>query len=255
MILRRLTTALRKQDWFTVLIETLIVVFGVFIGLQVNNWNEARAERVRADQYLSRIRADLEADMTQLERQKAFWQEVADEAQVAVRFAETGEMDGASDWQILLSFLNASQSWQFTFIDTTYSELRSAGELKLLPDNDLRNALADYYVLVASRRGGLGPYNLLPKYREMVRGRVRSDILRYYWASCFQQGAGIQIFIDCPPPPDTPGIRTVLDGLAADQELLNALRYWTDTQIMTVELAGYDLGRAQAIIDRVDALK
>ena len=42
MILRRLTTAFRKQDWFTVAVETLIVVFGVFIGLQVNNWNEAR---------------------------------------------------------------------------------------------------------------------------------------------------------------------------------------------------------------------
>ena len=28
MILRRLSTALRKQDWGTVVIETLIVVFG-----------------------------------------------------------------------------------------------------------------------------------------------------------------------------------------------------------------------------------
>ena len=37
MILRRLATSIRKQDWFTVFIETLIVVFGVFIGLQVNN--------------------------------------------------------------------------------------------------------------------------------------------------------------------------------------------------------------------------
>ena len=34
MILRRLTDAFRKQDWFTVGIETLIVVLGVFHGLQ-----------------------------------------------------------------------------------------------------------------------------------------------------------------------------------------------------------------------------
>jgi hypothetical protein len=39
--LRRLADALRKQDWFTVAVETLIVVFGVFIGLQVGNWNDA----------------------------------------------------------------------------------------------------------------------------------------------------------------------------------------------------------------------
>ena len=42
MILRRITDAFRKQDWFPVAVETLIVVFGVFIGLQVNNWNEER---------------------------------------------------------------------------------------------------------------------------------------------------------------------------------------------------------------------
>ena len=255
MLLRRFSQHVKDQNWFAVGLDFIIVVLGVFIGIQLGNWNDARAEKERAYEYLSRIRTDLVADMTQLKRNQAFWQDVADEAQIAVRFSETGETDGASDWQLLLAYLNASQSWQFTFIDTTYSELRSAGELKLLPDNDLRNALADYYVLVASRRGGLGPYHLLPEYREMVRGRVRSDILRYYWQSCFQQGAGIQIFIDCAPPPDTPGIREVLDGLAADQELLNALRYWTDTQIMAVELAGYDLGRAQGIIDRLDALQ
>ena len=45
MILRRLTDSFRKQDWFTVAVETLIVVLGVFLGLQVNNWNAARVMR------------------------------------------------------------------------------------------------------------------------------------------------------------------------------------------------------------------
>ena len=49
MILRRLTDALRKQDWFTVVIETLIVVLGVFLGIQLGNWNEARAEQRLAE--------------------------------------------------------------------------------------------------------------------------------------------------------------------------------------------------------------
>ena len=34
MILRSLTTAIRKQDWFTVAVETLIVVFGVLDRLE-----------------------------------------------------------------------------------------------------------------------------------------------------------------------------------------------------------------------------
>ena len=55
MILQRLATSIRKQDWFTVAIETLIVVLGVFIGLQVNNWNAARADRAEERQLLGRL--------------------------------------------------------------------------------------------------------------------------------------------------------------------------------------------------------
>ena len=59
MILRRLTDALRKQDWFTVVIETLIVVLGVFLGLQVNNWNEARAAESRRAEIIRALATDL----------------------------------------------------------------------------------------------------------------------------------------------------------------------------------------------------
>tara|TARA_R110000782_G_scaffold157528_1_gene249776 strand:+ start:2911 stop:3666 length:756 start_codon:yes stop_codon:yes gene_type:complete len=65
MILRRISTAFRKQDWFTVAVETLIVVFGVFIGLQVNNWNAARVSRSDAADLSSRLR--IEAEETRAE--------------------------------------------------------------------------------------------------------------------------------------------------------------------------------------------
>ena len=252
MIHRRTAEAFRRQDWFTVFVETMIVVLGVFLGLQVNNWNAARVEGQRSREYLSRIRAELVADMTQLERHRGLWQVGANEGYVAINYAETGARGGATDWEILRDFLHASQSFQFAFVDTTYSELRSAGELRLIPDADLRSGLADYYVLVAARRGGLGPYQLLPEYREMVRGRMRSDVMRYYWQACYQQSAGVTTFIDCPPPEGVTGIAEIIRQLAADRDMMDALRYWADTQRMAVELAGVDLGRARSLIDRVD---
>ena len=61
MILRRLSNAFRKQDWFTVFVETLIVVFGVFIGLQVNNWNNENTLRSAERQLLSQLQNDVQA--------------------------------------------------------------------------------------------------------------------------------------------------------------------------------------------------
>lgn len=45
MIQQRLAAAINQHNWFTVTIEILIVVTGIFIGLQVDDWNEARKDR------------------------------------------------------------------------------------------------------------------------------------------------------------------------------------------------------------------
>ena len=45
MILRSMASAIKRQEWFQVIIEILIVVVGIFLGLQVTDWADERAER------------------------------------------------------------------------------------------------------------------------------------------------------------------------------------------------------------------
>ena len=54
-ILGRLGQKLRTQDWFAVTVEVVAVVFGVFLGLQVSNWNDERQERRDERQILLRL--------------------------------------------------------------------------------------------------------------------------------------------------------------------------------------------------------
>ncbi len=42
MILRRVIEHVRQQQWTAVGIDFCIVVVGVFIGIQVSNWNDER---------------------------------------------------------------------------------------------------------------------------------------------------------------------------------------------------------------------
>ncbi len=44
MLLRRITKHVTEQNWFAVLIDFLIVVVGVFIGIQIGNWNDSRLD-------------------------------------------------------------------------------------------------------------------------------------------------------------------------------------------------------------------
>jgi hypothetical protein len=47
MIFRRIKAHVEKENWFAVGTDFCIVVIGVFIGIQVANWNEARADQTR----------------------------------------------------------------------------------------------------------------------------------------------------------------------------------------------------------------
>ncbi|MGD9968155.1 MAG: hypothetical protein AB7T59_16670 [Hyphomonadaceae bacterium] len=63
MLLRRVIEHLRKQEWTAIAIDFVIVVVGVFVGLQVSNWNEARANRGIVDRHLAEIVEDLDSHL------------------------------------------------------------------------------------------------------------------------------------------------------------------------------------------------
>ena len=121
MILRRFADAFRRQDWFTVAVETLIVVFGVFIGLQVNNWNEARKQAVLQATLLER----LEEEFLALEPVVA---DLVDFSRSAFRQAL-----GRANWALSVPQLA-----------TVYSELVSTGRLADIRNVELRKALIRY---------------------------------------------------------------------------------------------------------------
>jgi hypothetical protein len=67
MILHGVVEQLRRQDWVAVAIEFVLVVAGVFLGIQVSNWNEQRKERATESAYLARIARDALRDVAALD--------------------------------------------------------------------------------------------------------------------------------------------------------------------------------------------
>ena len=59
MIFRRVKAHVAKEDWFAVFIDFIIVVFGVFMGLQVANWSAARVDRVDEITFLNALHQDI----------------------------------------------------------------------------------------------------------------------------------------------------------------------------------------------------
>lgn len=58
MILQRISQNIKSQNWFAVAVEFIIVVVGVFMGLQVQDWNDARKDRIEERGLLSRLHVE-----------------------------------------------------------------------------------------------------------------------------------------------------------------------------------------------------
>ena len=60
MLLRSLTKHVKDQNWFAVVLDFLIVVAGVYIGIQVANWNGERIESERRTQIVDSLITNLD---------------------------------------------------------------------------------------------------------------------------------------------------------------------------------------------------
>jgi hypothetical protein len=63
MIFRRLAQHLREQNWTAIAIEFVLLIVGVFLGIQVANWNQSLADERLGRAYAQRLTADLERDL------------------------------------------------------------------------------------------------------------------------------------------------------------------------------------------------
>ena len=67
MIFRRVKAHVAKEDWFAVFIDFIIVVFGVFMGLQVQQWNETRDNRAEYVRALHRLNIETTTNLAALD--------------------------------------------------------------------------------------------------------------------------------------------------------------------------------------------
>lgn len=247
MIIRRLIENIRAQNWFVVWIELLIVVFGVFIGIQVSNWNEARLDLKQANSYLERIHADIVADIEGYEDRLAFWGSVSEYGVIGLAFADSGDVGDCSDWDLLLAYFQASQVAEFYTTRTTYDELKSGGELGLIQDLSLRNALAHYYTNADNPA-----MTERPAYREQVRGIIPLQLQRYIWEHCYASDElGKQVLLECDAPTDAGDLAEIVAAISSNKSLMQQLRYWMST-MHVVSIIGRDrTSSAKAIRDAV----
>lgn len=203
--------------------EIILVMIGILLALQVNNWNEKRKEKARELVYLEQLEDNIASDLIQINLNEDFYSKVFECGNLALAYADGDEVN-VSNWKVLVSFFHASQIWPLIPSESTYEELKSSGELSLIQSVYLRNSLSYYF------GGGLERYThtvgIQPPYRKMVRGLIPNKIQNYMWDNCHVTEGDMQILKECDPFIDEEECKSILDNLVSNTLLMEELRYY-----------------------------
>jgi len=143
MLLRRVIDHVKAQNWTAVGLDLVIVVLGVFIGVQLGNWNEDRIRNQSAVVFKERLLADMQLESTNYDALLKYYHTVARAAETTYK-ALTGEIE-LSDRELVVSAFRASQYNWMERQRATYDELVASGNLDLIDDLQLRTLVTGYY--------------------------------------------------------------------------------------------------------------
>lgn len=167
MIHRRFAERVRAHDWFAVAVEFVIVAVGVFLGMQVTNWNADRVARRSAESYVERIREDLARNERALVARIAYYRQVKTHALAALAaFEQPKETLGDA---FLVDAYQATQILSTAIDKSTYIELISAGAMNSIPSVEARQRIAGYYQNADAIEAILA---YVPPYRETLRRQM-----------------------------------------------------------------------------------
>ncbi|MEE2526857.1 hypothetical protein V0U79_10785 [Hyphobacterium sp. HN65] len=231
MILTNLAKAVREQNWFAVALEFVIVIAGVVIGFQITQWNDARTDRARADEYLSRIEEETYRNFDRAIDRVIAWRWQAEAGERALEYIRTGSVPQDDAWRLVVDFNYVGDVNQFRSELSTFEELRSSGRLNLIRNSSIRSFLMQYAGAANSNVFRLGT-SRRDDYRESVRQRTPPRIYMHIKRACtfLAPDSDATAIRDCAPPDGVSdeAIVTLLETYRADTQLVDELRAATN---------------------------
>ncbi|MBS0569876.1 MAG: hypothetical protein JSS28_04670 [Proteobacteria bacterium] len=220
-MLRHVIAHLRRQDWTAIVIQFVLLVTGVFLGIQVSNWNQDRGDRAHERELLVDLRAEVAESIRQTQIRTRAFAQVERSGQRAIAFLDAGKDCGNACWPVLVDFFHTSQWQRVTVHLPTYDEMRRNGWPR---QRALVDALEDYLRQSAQV---FAPLERPPAYRALVRGLIPLAAHAPYWKNCFTLANGEEAYVDPCPAGVSPEVAAAgIASIRANPDIHRTLTEW-----------------------------
>ena len=182
MLLRRITKHVTEQNWFAVFIDFFIVVVGVFIGIQVANWNAERIERSLEREYLEQLHADFVESIKGQSRDLNFLSRQLSDYNVMLNSLDACNLNAEDE----LAFQRGVNTFGYInpprIFRRTVDEMSAAGRTNIIRNQTLKDQLSEAIALVEWRGNSFteSVARSNEHHRHIVEKEVRYDLSRRY---------------------------------------------------------------------------
>lgn len=248
MFLRRIANALRRQDWAVISIEFVMVISGVLIALQLDQWSQRRALDALEIKYFKAVREDIKRNISDIGDAVKTLNTVTRFGYDALNTIKTKKCKSHC-WPEVAAFFHASQWIDSRLNDTSFEEMKRAGFPR---DAELREQLNHYHDLFAQTTV---LNSELPEYRELARSIIPAKMQAHMWAHCFSfSGRNQTIIVDCPSPEDLSEVKQTFEKLVSTPNIETTLTFWMSTVHLQTMAMSQDSDEPRQIIESLTKL-
>jgi len=117
--------------------EIVLVVIGILIALQVDNWNSERLDEIKSRKYLEKLHGEIQSMISVYNNQKVFAQTGYEEALKALKFIESCGENETHEASFVQTMISHQTLMKYREIRNTYDEMIAAGAFAAIPDKEL----------------------------------------------------------------------------------------------------------------------
>lgn len=208
--------------------EIILVVIGILIALQINNWNQNRLNEKLESQYYERLLEDVREEKVILQATINYSNQVMNHAKNAILVYENSPDANSNPIDNLIDMYQASQLQDANSASSTYKELIASGQINLIQNDSLKTALIRYFEIDWPETG---VFKLANRYRENLRGKMPNAIQTEIRSKCndiyMKNRNGYQTALPktCEIDIDVNVAQSVVEVLRNDESLKEDLRY------------------------------
>ena len=136
-IRQRLLQENRVSKYFKYAIgEILLVMIGILLALQVNNWNETRKERLQEIILLKQLLSDFNSNLEQLDQKMSMREDFKNSSKKLLSYIDNPNIAAIDSIEN-----HIGKTMPYASFDPISADLASSGELKLISNNTLKQAV------------------------------------------------------------------------------------------------------------------